>query len=153
MDVILVVDDDATSVKLLRLALERKGYRVVGLYTPEDAIARCLDPDQKMDLLIADVIMPGLSGTHMAVQIREACASLPILFISGTPLEGWTAEDLKNARALLHEPVDFLQKPFTVDALFVKVDNLLKARGSVEHFAAMVSAAEAFQQHRSDSQA
>lgn len=150
MEVIIVVDDDATSVKVLRMALELRGHHVIETYTPEDAVARCLDKNQKIDMLIADVKMPGTSGTEVAIRIREACTDMPVLFISGTPLEGWQRDDLRNARALLAEPVDFLQKPFAVDALFAKVDNLLRAHGPVPEFVALLGEAERFRQLRSD---
>ena len=150
MEVIMVVDDDTTSVKVLRLALEMRGHQIIESSNPEDAIARCLDKNQKVDMLIADVKMPGISGTEVAIRIREACTDMPILFISGTPLEGWRREDLDNARALLAEPIDFLQKPFTVDSLFAKVENLFRSRGPVPDFVAMLGAAEVFRQMRQD---
>jgi DNA-binding response OmpR family regulator len=150
MAFIMVLDDDRTSVQVLRWALESRRYSVIEVSDPEEAITACENPDLHIDLLIADVLLPLVSGTQVALRVRQACEDAAILFISGTAVEGWPEDDLRNARALLPGSVAFLHKPFTLEALFRKVESLLSRRDSSRDFASLLVAAELFRQTRSE---
>jgi two-component system, cell cycle sensor histidine kinase and response regulator CckA len=109
---LLVVEDDAQARKILRLALEAAGYEVAVDATAEDALERA--QAGMPDLLLSDVMLPGMTGVDLALRLREQCPALPVLFVSG-----YLHDVLAHAP---FDPVrDLLSKPFTVDALLCRV--------------------------------
>jgi DNA-binding response OmpR family regulator len=87
-------------------------------------------PSWPNDLLVADVQLPDLSGTHVAVEVLKHCPKMPVLFISGTPMEGWPERDLRNFDVLAVGTVEFLPKPFQASALAARVEMLLNAESA-----------------------
>lgn len=108
---VLIADDEAAITQTLSLILERNGYRTVVAPTGEEAVqlARASAPD----VVISDIVMPGISGIEAAIQIRDLCPECRILLISG---ETVSAELLEQARSLGHE-FEVLAKPFPPDRL------------------------------------
>ncbi|HKR27729.1 MAG TPA: response regulator [Acidobacteriaceae bacterium] len=78
---VLIADDEATITQTLSLILERNGYRTVVAPTGEEAVqlVRASAPD----VVISDIIMPGITGIEAAIQIRALCPECRILLISG----------------------------------------------------------------------
>jgi len=114
MKTLMVVDDDQQSVSLFRKILQEHGYEVLFARAGEMALKVCRMHMGRLDLLITDVIMPGMSGQQLADQLQSLRPKVPILFISG----------IVNATAV---PGDaFLAKPFTPDQLVSKVQELLE---------------------------
>lgn len=117
---ILVVDDEDPLRDMVVSILSREGYRVL---SAEDAVAGAeilFSEAEKIDLIIADILLPGLSGPEMA---REALADFPdvkIIFITGSH-EHLVKETVKLAR---HQY--FLQKPFERETLLATVETALK---------------------------
>jgi two-component system, cell cycle sensor histidine kinase and response regulator CckA len=70
---------------------------------------------KKIDLLMTDVLMPGMSGSELAEVIRARVAVLKVLFLSGH------SRDTVVRHGVMHPEVAFLQKPFTLDALSKKL--------------------------------
>jgi len=105
---ILVVDDESGIRELIRKILLREGYRVLEAGSAEEALT--LAQDQSIDLLIADVMLPGIHGPELARRMQQAAPGLKTLFISG-----FTGEEKIPAGAR------FLAKPFTLRALLEKV--------------------------------
>ena len=113
---ILVVDDDQGVRTLMAELLEQQGHRVL---TAADARAAIdIAVDCRLDLLVTDVALPGMGGIDLAAQLGRGCASLPVLFVSGS-----RATDFGAATRGL----DLLEKPFTPDAF---VDAARKALDS-----------------------
>jgi len=80
---VLVVDDEEPLVRLATRTLEELGYRPVGFTSSAAALAAfCADPG-RFDALIADERMPGLSGTALIREVRDARRAIPILLMSG----------------------------------------------------------------------
>jgi CheY-like chemotaxis protein len=79
--VILCVDDEPNSLVLRKLVLQKAGYEVV---TANSAVA-ALDvlASSHIDLVLSDQLMPGLTGTELARQIKDKWPSLPVILISG----------------------------------------------------------------------
>ena len=124
MQTALVVDDDQVSAGAVGHILELRGFRALLTDNPGDAARYCRE--FKLHLIVADVVLrSALSGIDLARQIRQECPDIPILFVSGTPIEGWSRSDLENAEALLPGRVAFLLKPFTADALSSTISDLL----------------------------
>src|SRR6267154_1058616 len=80
---VLVVDDEQDVLILLKLILETHGYRALLARGAEAALRLLRQDELTVDLLLTDVVMPGMNGTDLAQAGRELRPSLPILFMSG----------------------------------------------------------------------
>jgi two-component system cell cycle sensor histidine kinase/response regulator CckA len=115
---ILLVDDDRTITMVLRKMLERHGYCVFSATSAEEALTLFRHRPNEINLLITDVVMPKVSGTELARQLRVSQPNIPIIFISG----------LLPERAVLAEPRPqeaFLPKPITHEQLTAQAHRLL----------------------------
>ena len=129
---VLVLDDDSGSLNVLHWILERS-YKVLKTGSAEEAVRLCREHGRNIHLIVADVILrSSMSGTEVCREVRKGCPDIPILFSSGTPIEGWPEYDFDNLRILMSGRVNFLQKPFTPNALVSKVTNLLDGASSSE---------------------
>lgn len=79
--VILCVDDEAIPLILRKSVLEKSGYNVIAAKSAAEALER-LD-QQPIDLVLTDLLMPGLSGTELARQIKQRKPGLPVVLLSG----------------------------------------------------------------------
>ncbi len=118
--ILVAEDDDGTRASVARL-LRRLGYTV--LLAPDGLQAlRMVDTHPgEIDLLVSDVMMPGLTGPKLAVRLQTTAPNLPILFMSGYP------EDALGEVAGFHLATDFIAKPFTSAALARRVSDKLAA--------------------------
>lgn len=115
--ILLVEDEDAVRTFSTR-ALTNKGYQVLGAESGEAALALLETQDiNSIDLLVTDVMMPGIDGPTMAKQIREKSPELKIIFMSG-----YTEDKLKD---YMGHNIYFLPKPFTLKQLAEKVKDAL----------------------------
>lgn len=121
-EVVLLVDDDPAVRESTRRLLSRRAYRVVGAGSPEEALSALAGEAREVDLLLTDVVMPGMSGWELATQIRELRPDLPVLYMSGNP--GAVIEPERP----LPPGMSFLSKPFQPQALFAAVQQALKAK-------------------------
>lgn len=110
---VLVVDDEAGIRGLVRKILRREGYRVLEAASAEEALGA--GRGQRVDLLITDVMLPGMQGSELARKMYQANSRLKVLYISGfTPDE--------SVRSAAFPPgAGFLSKPFTLAALLERV--------------------------------
>jgi len=106
-ETILIVEDEAELLNLAVSALEIQGYKVLGAQFPSEALSLCEMYGHKIDLLITDVIMPGMNGKELKDRIHALQPSMKSIFMSG-----YTADIVTN-RGILEEGVQFIQKPFT----------------------------------------
>lgn len=114
--ILLVEDEDAVRTFSTR-ALTNKGYEVLTAEHGEAGLAVFKELDKPIDLLITDVMMPGMDGPTLAKEIRAVTPNLKIIFVSG-----YTEEKLKDT---LGEGIYFLPKPFTLKQLATKVKEVL----------------------------
>jgi DNA-binding response OmpR family regulator len=101
--------------------LERYGYRVLEAPTAKVALALAMKKQQKIDLLLTDVVMPEMSGRVLADQFARLRPGTRVLFMSGY------TDDAVVRHGVLWSGVSYLQKPFTVDSLATKVRAVLDA--------------------------
>jgi len=116
--ILLVEDEDAVRTFSER-ALTNKGYEVLSADCGERAIELFEGLENKqIDLLVTDVVMPGMDGPTVAENIRESAPDLKIIFMSG-----YTEDKLKDH---MGEGIFFLPKPFTLKDLAAKVKEVLE---------------------------
>jgi DNA-binding response OmpR family regulator len=141
----LVIEDDSISASVVAHVLERKGYTTLSTVDPKEATRLCRE--FKIDVIIADLLLHSpFSGTDVALTVRRECEQIPVLFVSGTPLEGWSESDLSNIEALLPGRVEFLMKPFTAADLLTAVAKLLHRSYSELDIRSAVQLAKSFRQ-------
>ena len=118
---ILLVEDEAAVREFTREALEIGGYRVLEANGSE-AARIASDPSAEIDLLLTDVVMPGMSGPELARAITATRAGLVTVFMPGYA-ERDTLRAAQQGGAWKH-----IQKPFTVDSLLAQVADALASR-------------------------
>jgi two-component system cell cycle sensor histidine kinase/response regulator CckA len=116
--VLVVEDQDAVRILTCRI-LEKAGYRVFDAPNPEQARALFDKNGTQFNLLVADVIMPGSSGPKLFEGLSQHQPDLKVLFVSGY------TDDTIAHQGELDPGVEFLQKPFTADALNRRVREVL----------------------------
>jgi two-component system, cell cycle sensor histidine kinase and response regulator CckA len=113
-ETILVVEDEENVRTLLAEMLRRKRYNVLEAGSGPEALAVCEKHAGRIDLLMTDIVIPGMRGPEIAQQLRGRYPGLKVLFMSGY---------MEEASAI---PADaFLQKPFTMSSLAAKVREVL----------------------------
>jgi two-component system OmpR family response regulator len=115
---ILLVEDDITLSELLVKALRRAGYEVEHTSRAEEALEQL--HARKYDLLITDLMLPGMDGLKLIQQLRAEARSIPVLVLSS---KGSVAERVEG---LDLGADDYLAKPFAFDELLARVSSLLR---------------------------
>lgn len=113
---ILVVDDDGEIRDLIRILLESEGFRIQEAESGEAALA-AFEPDT--DLVILDVMMPGISGYQVCLRLRERW-NVPVLFLTAK------AQDSDLTMGFSAGGDDYLAKPFSYPELMARVKGLLR---------------------------
>jgi CheY-like chemotaxis protein len=123
-ETILVIEDDQRVRVAVARMLERTGYRVLVAAGGEEALALAgSNPGQPIHVVLSDVIMPGMSGPDVVDALRNTHSGIRALFMSG-----YTEHPtLKRAASAMGQSAQFIQKPFTPDALAKKVREVLGA--------------------------
>jgi two-component system phosphate regulon response regulator PhoB len=122
---ILVVEDEAPLLTLLRYNLEKQGFRVEEATDGQEALMRVAEG--RPDLILLDWMLPALSGLEVCRQIRRRpnTRDLPIIMVTAR------TEDQDAVRALDTGADDYISKPFVMDALMARIRALLRRSGSV----------------------
>ena len=119
-ETILLVEDEAPLRKLARRVLEKKGYQVLEASDGESALAICETEGKRINLVVSDVVMPGMTAQVMAEGMRSFCPGVRILFMSGYNDDAGMLDIIADGRT------DFLQKPFSPQDLAEKVRAVLE---------------------------
>lgn len=103
---VLLVDDEVEIVEMLKLGLQKYGFRVTGCASGYDALSFFQYQPERYDLLLCDRLMPGLSGEQLAARVRELRPELPVLFMTGYD-EQLSESGLETASGdrCLHKPL------------------------------------------------
>jgi two-component system cell cycle sensor histidine kinase/response regulator CckA len=120
---VLLVDDDKTTVHVLSQKLSQQGYTVLSATDGDEALEVARRHHGPIDLLLADVVMPGLSGPKVAELLLVTRPDTRILFMSG----------LTNAAAIpvsLRHRSSFVQKQHPIDGLVQSVEKILRRSSS-----------------------
>jgi signal transduction histidine kinase/ActR/RegA family two-component response regulator len=126
-ETLLIVEDESAVRALIVRAARNFGYRCLEAPTASEAV-RLLEQEQgKIDLVITDVVMPGMSGGQLGETLAHRFPTIPVLYMSGF------ANDDVIRRGLLEPSRPFLQKPYTPDDLAQKIREVLGANSAAEH--------------------
>jgi PAS domain S-box-containing protein len=118
-ETILLVEDEEQVLRLGRKFLTQQGYQVLAASSPAAALELAERHDGPIDLLLTDVVMPGMNGRQLCECLRVSRPGLRCLFMSG-----YTA-DVLAPHGVLESGVELLQKPFSIQSLSEKVRELL----------------------------
>jgi two-component system cell cycle sensor histidine kinase/response regulator CckA len=118
-ETILMVEDEDAVRELAVNVLRGYGYDVLESATPQDAIRIGEDRQKHIDLLLTDVVMPGMSGRNVAEHLIFLRPELKVLYMSGY------TDDAILHHGVLQAGVAFIQKPFTPEALARKIREVL----------------------------
>ena len=118
-ETILLVEDEESVRQLVRDTLSAKGYQVLEAENGEAGMAAAARHQGTIDLVITDVVMPGMGGREMVKQLIEARPGTRVLYLSGY------TEDAIVSDGSIEKGTAFLQKPFTLQSLSRKVREVL----------------------------
>ena len=116
---ILIVDDEVKMRAILSLWLTRHGFSVLEAECGEAALRICKESEEPIHLLLVDVVMPGMSGVELAPQVMALRPDIKVILMSGY------RDDQIFLNAALNPNTPFFHKPFTLEALIKKVQELL----------------------------
>jgi CheY-like chemotaxis protein len=128
-ETVLIVEDEEPLRLLARLCLESNGYSVLDAPNATAALELAEKHDGRIDLLLTDVVMPGMSGRELAQRL-SAQRGVSILYMSGYN------NDLIDNHGILDRDTVLLEKPFTVHSLLSKVYEVLHKAQVVKTIAA-----------------
>jgi two-component system cell cycle sensor histidine kinase/response regulator CckA len=114
-ETILLVEDESALRELAREILQDSGYVVLEAAGGEQALELLRDSQTKIDLLLTDVVMPGLGGNELAKRLASAHPNMKVLYMSGY------ADDVVAHKGILAEGTVLIQKPFTKATLLQNV--------------------------------
>jgi len=117
---LLLVDDDPNFLFVAANILRPAGFHVLEAESGQAALERAEQHTGKIDLLVTDMMMPGMNGRQLAQRFTKLRPGVRVLYISGVVDEG-SARD-----AIEGEAADFLGKPFEADTFTAKVRELLR---------------------------
>ena len=118
-ETVLLVEDEEEVRKLAAQILQRQGYKVLEAPQGGDALLICEQHQTPVHLMLTDVVMPGMSGHQLAERLKSLQPEMKILYMSGY------TDNTIIQHGVLVEGVNYISKPFTVDALARKVREVL----------------------------
>jgi CheY-like chemotaxis protein len=119
-ETILLVEDEPMILTITTALLEYLGYTVLAPSSPGEAIRMAGEHSSEIHLLLTDVIMPEMNGKDLAARLRPDHPHLKCLFMSGY------TSDVIAQHGILDEGVQFIQKPFSIKDLAIKVRAVLE---------------------------
>ena len=123
---ILLVEDDSAVRELVRHTLENANYKVLEAPTPQAALEFMEGRKGEIQLVLTDIMMPKMSGVQVATSAKASDPNLKVLFMSGY------SSEMVNRYAPALQAKEYIEKPFTKDALLRKIADLLLSRGTRE---------------------
>ena len=118
-ETILLVEDENEVRKLAVSILSRQGYKVLEASHGGDALLMIEQNHEPIQLLLTDVVMPGINGPDFARRLKFIYPDLKVLYMSGY------ADNVIFQHGILDQAMAFLQKPFTIERLAGKVREVL----------------------------
>jgi len=117
---ILIAEDDTSMLSFLKLALERAGHIVLCETNGIDALATFIK-ENDIDLLLTDIVIPGIDGIELAKKITNQKAETKVMFITG-----FAAMAIRSPNELKSQNTKTMSKPFHLNDLVIQIDEILK---------------------------
>ncbi len=117
---ILLIEDEDPVREVTRRMLTASGYQVIAAADPHEALDLAREHGDSIDMILTDVVMPGMSGRDCYRQLGEIVPGIPALFMSG-----YTPDAIAH-QGVLDEGMHFIQKPFTIPVLRQKLQEVLE---------------------------
>jgi CheY-like chemotaxis protein len=118
-ETVLVVEDEQEVRKLAVRVLKRQGYKVLEASQGDDALRLCEEHNRPIQLMVTDVVMPGMDGRELTNRLMLLHPEIRVLYMSG-----YTGNTIVH-HGVLEDGINYIQKPFTVGALAGKVREVL----------------------------
>jgi two-component system cell cycle sensor histidine kinase/response regulator CckA len=128
-ETVLLVEDEESVRELVHLTLVSRGYKVIEAENGEAGLRVAAECKEPIDILITDVMMPGMGGRDLAKQLLELRPGIGVLYLSGY------TEDAIATQGVVSPGTAFLQKPFTLQNLAKKVREVLRAKPGMKSIA------------------
>ena len=125
-ETVLAVDDDPGILELLGEMLQPLGYTVLAAENGERAIEIAAEHNNKIDLLLTDVVLPGMKGQELAARLLESCPEVDVLFMSGYLCPSMAHSGKRKGSEA------FIRKPFSLEAIGVAVKEELERTRDVD---------------------
>jgi nitrogen-specific signal transduction histidine kinase/ActR/RegA family two-component response regulator len=122
-ELVLLVEDEPALREVTRRLLVRNGYQVIVAGNGQEAIDAAAVSQGRLDVLLTDVIMPGMQGRDVAEHVRQIQPGIAVLYMSGY------TEGLLNAQRVLEPGINLIEKPFTEASLLTKLQATLTHPG------------------------
>ncbi len=116
---VMIVEDETNLLKLFQLGFEKQGFKVLASSDPLSALQIIKNVASMLDLLITDLVMPGMNGKELSNEVLKLQPDVKIVFISGHSQENLELDNFDDSRML------FIQKPFLVKEFVKKVIDFL----------------------------
>ena len=130
---ILLVDDEPLIIKGLRFSLAQDGYEIDAAYDGNEALTKILG--EEYDLILLDVMLPGMSGIEVCQRVRET-SDVPIIMLTAK------GEDMDKILGLEYGADDYMTKPFNILEVKARIKSILRRAGSSPRQAAAAASAE-----------
>ena len=118
-ETLLIVEDEEAVLSLVQARLHELGYSVIVASTPEAAIQLADELPGRIDLLLTDLVMPGMNGRELARRLSQSRPQLKCLYMSGYPA------DVATHQGIIEAGLHFLQKPFSLRSLSQTIRDVL----------------------------
>ncbi len=120
-ETILLIDDEEMILDVTQALISKLGYQVLVANSGEDAVKTIANPNKGIDLVILDLIMPGMDGGQTFDQIREILPQIPVILCSGYSIDDHASKIMNRGCN------DFIQKPYNLSELSKKIRKILDA--------------------------
>jgi PAS domain S-box-containing protein len=121
-ELVLLAEDEAPLREVTRRILARNGYQVIVARNGAEAVKAAANSPDHLDVLVTDVIMPGMQGREVAERVREIHPGVAVLYMSGY------TEGLLSAQGILEPGINLIEKPFNEAALLKRLREVLRNR-------------------------
>jgi len=127
---VLLLDDDPSTLLVLRAVLESKGAEVLESLDAKAAVRHCQERSGAIDVLVADVMLGDTNGPAVVRRVKYLQPDMRLLFISGFALEDLGRRGVLDPSDIAADCAAFLQKPFSAEAFLQSINRLVSSAGA-----------------------
>ena len=120
MKQILVCEDEESIREFIKINLERSGYTVISVSSGEDALKTFNNVENKFDIAILDIMLPGIDGFAVCKQLRKINEDLGIIILTAK------TQEMDKVRGLMLGADDYIAKPFSPSELIARIDAIYR---------------------------